>query len=163
MESNIQNHDAGNAGLKALEAAKRKPPMTRDEMQSQALTIESLLDAAMAMANTGPGAINGMLAVIEDASERARALNGALDSMYETETPAPAKPTRDWHADYQAAEYQLGDMHNLVSALQVLCWQMCNHSFDGDKTLIELRDGLAGIGNAMEQVLKHGVTANQVQ
>ena len=61
-------------------------PLTREQMQTEALTIESLLDAAMAM--FGSFDRTEMIELIEMAQMRAKRLNTALDSIYEKEVTA---------------------------------------------------------------------------
>lgn len=53
--------------------------MTRDEMQTEALIIQSLLDAASAM--FGDADRQDCFDLIEKASGRAQRLNNALDSV----------------------------------------------------------------------------------
>ncbi|UAB89682.1 hypothetical protein I5192_03080 [Ruegeria sp. SCSIO 43209] len=54
--------------------------MTRDEMQSEALTIKCLLNAAMAMRNA-PDPNDETILLIEMAHQRAAKLNTALDAI----------------------------------------------------------------------------------
>lgn len=60
-----------------------KGKMTREEMQTEALIIESLLDAAMAMQSEDDR--EDCFQMIEMASRRASRLNRALDSINATD------------------------------------------------------------------------------
>lgn len=58
---------------------KTNPQMTRDQMQTEALIIESLLNTAMAFqSGTNP---QDALMMVEMAHDRASQLNRALDSI----------------------------------------------------------------------------------
>ncbi len=59
---------------------KRTPPMTREQMQGQALIIDSYLLAVQALINQDE--ISDALYLIESAQDRASKLNGALDGLY---------------------------------------------------------------------------------
>ena len=54
--------------------------LTRDQMQTEALTIETLLDAVMAV--YGSFDHTEMIELVEMAQKRAKRLNTALDSVY---------------------------------------------------------------------------------
>ena len=69
---------------KKLETKTDPRKMTRGEMQTEALVIESLLSTAMAyFSSKNP---EEMMTIIEMAHERARKLNEALDSINAPET-----------------------------------------------------------------------------
>ncbi|MEO1641462.1 MAG: hypothetical protein AAFU41_19690 [Pseudomonadota bacterium] len=53
--------------------------MSRDEMQTEALVVETLLSAAMAL--LGSGDTDATFTMIETAQEKARKLQSALDSV----------------------------------------------------------------------------------
>ena len=61
-------------------------PLTRDQMQTEALTIETLLDAVMAL--YGSFDHTEMIELVEMAQKRAKRLNTALDSVYVRENAA---------------------------------------------------------------------------
>ena len=61
---------------------------------------------------------------------------------------------RDWSEEHSKLEHKLGEVSNLVSALQVVAWQLCQVSLEPGTEISELRSAVIGIGDGLEKLVR---------